>query len=120
MHRDLKPENIMQHGGNTWKIIDMGFSKVIKQHNRIVQRTHVGTPITMAPEILSKTRFYGHKVDIWALGVITYYLLAMKLPFRVDNVVPVPIEVQSAAERFRRECEQVRNLILTQRDTILM
>ena len=41
-----------------------------------------GTPSYMAPEIIQKTISYGPPVDVWACGVILYYLLGGILPFK--------------------------------------
>jgi len=35
----------------------------------------------MAPEIINKEKYCGHHVDIWAIGVIIYAMLAGNLPF---------------------------------------
>ncbi len=59
-------------------LIDFGLSKHFEEsgekHNLIV-----GTPYTVAPEIIKGE--YDEKVDIWALGVITYLLLCGETPF---------------------------------------
>jgi calcium-dependent protein kinase len=43
----------------------------------------VGTPYYMAPEVL--TRKYGPECDIWAVGVIMYFMLSGEMPFTSDN-----------------------------------
>jgi serine/threonine protein kinase len=39
----------------------------------------------MAPEIIQKSISYGTGVDVWACGVILYYLLIGALPFKAQN-----------------------------------
>ena len=36
----------------------------------------------MAPEIVSKTEYYGKPVDIWSLGVLLFVLLNGCFPFK--------------------------------------
>jgi calcium/calmodulin-dependent protein kinase I len=43
-----------------------------------------GTPKFMAPEILNKTG-YGKPVDIWAMGMVTYFLLTGQTLFEDQN-----------------------------------
>ena len=49
-----------------------------------VLTTTCGTPGYMAPEIFKKTG-HGKPVDLWALGVITYFLLCGYTPFDRDS-----------------------------------
>jgi len=83
-HRDLKPENILVESPSFWKIYvsDFGLSKVME--SRLMQ-TVCGTPTFVAPEVLMGMG-YGVEVDLWSLGVITYYLLCGFLPFNGDNI----------------------------------
>ncbi|EGO01237.1 hypothetical protein SERLA73DRAFT_179369 [Serpula lacrymans var. lacrymans S7.3] len=88
VHRDLKPENLLfrNKGDNVEDIMiaDFGLSRVMEE-NKLHQLTEIcGTPGYMAPEIFKKT---GHSkpVDIWAMGVITYFLLAGYTPFDRDS-----------------------------------
>jgi len=82
-HRDLKPENLLLGGksADIIKIADFGLSK---DFEKSFMATHVGTHNYMAPEILLGER-YTSKVDIFAIGVITYMLLAGYYPFEDDN-----------------------------------
>ncbi len=41
----------------------------------------------MAPEILTKGETHNEKVDIWAVSVLTYLLLAQKHPFKTNKIV---------------------------------
>ena len=51
-------------------------------------KTHAGTQIIMAPEILSGKE-YNNKCDLWSLGVIIYQLYTKKPPYtgRFDNEI---------------------------------
>lgn len=79
IHRDLKLENFIfddEHSDNI-RLIDFGLSKHFdhgEKHNLAV-----GTPYTVAPEIIEGE--YDEKVDVWALGIITYLLLCGDPPF---------------------------------------
>jgi calcium-dependent protein kinase len=80
VHRDLKLENFLfDHEGPDaeLKMIDFGLSK----HFNLGEIHHepVGTRYTVAPEVLRGS--YDEKVDIWAIGVITYLLLSGDAPF---------------------------------------
>lgn len=44
----------------------------------------LGTPLYIAPEIISEKK-YDSEVDIWSLGVITYFLICGDPPFDGDT-----------------------------------
>ncbi|KDR77361.1 hypothetical protein GALMADRAFT_246752 [Galerina marginata CBS 339.88] len=87
VHRDLKPENLLfrtQAEDADIMIADFGLSRVMEEE-KLNQLTEIcGTPGYMAPEIFKKTG-HGKPVDIWAMGVITYFLLAGYTPFDRDS-----------------------------------
>lgn len=81
IHRDLKLENILlkSKGSNKVKIADFGISGTTQHIN---PKSCSGTLKYMAPEVLSgNLKEYTASVDIWALGVILYYMLLGSLPF---------------------------------------
>jgi serine/threonine protein kinase len=75
MHRDLKLSNIMIDSNNLIKIIDLGFSTT-KQEDTV----SYGAPHYISPEMWDEKK-YDNKIDMWALGVIFYYLLHGRYPF---------------------------------------
>ena len=79
VHRDIKLENIMMDTQNIIKIIDFGFSLRINDNTKVAM--FCGTPKYMAPEIVAKKSYVPQPVDIWALGVIFYILVAGKFPY---------------------------------------
>ena len=82
VHRDLKPENIFFEDGYV-KIGDYGLSKYISLSRQSCQTISVGTVHYMAPEIGSGR--YHRGIDIYALGVILYEMLAGRVPFSGDS-----------------------------------
>ena len=62
----------------TCKVTDFGFAKVYKQEEKM--KLQLGTAPYMAPELLRRSE-YDETVDIWAIGVMAFYLLFNKLPF---------------------------------------
>ena len=61
-----------------YKIADFGFARSI---GGVGAKTHCGTEKYMAPEIISNS-YYGISVDIWALGVLFYFMLFAEYPFK--------------------------------------
>ncbi|KAJ5129356.1 uncharacterized protein N7515_005395 [Penicillium bovifimosum] len=94
-HRDLKPKNlfVVTRGPNWWvKIGDFGLSKRVERGTTVL-KTINGTPGYIAPEILEQMLEvdgddecgYTFTVDLWSLGVTTFYILTGKLPFPRNN-----------------------------------
>jgi len=69
VYNDLKPENVLVFEDGYVKLSDFGLSRDLKQTNQ--ERMRVGTRMYFAPEIVMGTEC-TKKVDIWALGVLTY------------------------------------------------
>ena len=87
VHRDLKPENLLfrtPEDNADLLIADFGLSRIMDEERFHVLTTTCGTPGYMAPEIFKKTG-HGKPVDLWAIGVITYFLLCGYTPFDRDS-----------------------------------
>ncbi|XP_022038529.1 serine/threonine-protein kinase TIO isoform X3 [Helianthus annuus] len=84
IHRDMKPQNILICAGGVVKLCDFGFARAMS-NNTVVLRTHKGTPLYMAPELV-REKPYDHTVDLWALGVILYELYVGQPPFLAKTI----------------------------------
>jgi serine/threonine-protein kinase len=77
VHRDLKPENLFlaerDRGGPIVKVLDFGIAKVLSERQTLSQELQ-GTPLFMASEQI-EGGVLTTRVDIWALGLIAFYLL---------------------------------------------
>jgi protein-disulfide isomerase len=82
VHRDLKPENIflatprLSGVDLMVKLLDFGIAKVVAESTSS-QTGVMGTPLYMAPEQY-QGRGIGAQTDVWALGLIAFYLLTGK------------------------------------------
>ncbi|KAG0231883.1 hypothetical protein BGX31_005330 [Mortierella sp. GBA43] len=83
----LLPENLLfktSAEDSALLIADFGLSRIIDQEKFHLLTTTCGTPGYMAPEIFQKSG-HGKPVDMWAVGVITYFLLCGYTPFDRQN-----------------------------------
>ena len=81
VHRDLKPENILMTDNSPnadIRLVDFGLGKIIGPGEMCTDP--FGTFSYVAPEVL-KERPYSFKVDLFAIGIIAYLLVAGFLPF---------------------------------------
>ena len=81
IHRDLKPENILmtdESKNADIRLLDFGLSKIVGPNQKCTEP--YGTLSFVAPEIL-RGKPYDKSVDLWSIGIITFFLLCGYLPF---------------------------------------
>jgi eukaryotic-like serine/threonine-protein kinase len=103
VHRDVKPANVVvNRTGTTFdfaKVLDFGLVKLesTRSHdkdavNLTALGTAGGTPAFIAPEVVLGAAETDHRVDIYSLGCVAYWLLTGKVVFESDNVMQVMID----------------------------
>ncbi|HET9275997.1 MAG TPA: protein kinase [Gemmatimonadales bacterium] len=84
VHRDIKPENILLAGRHA-VVTDFGVARALRAagegEEALTQGIAIGTPAYMAPEQATADPGSDHRVDIYAIGVLGYELLAGRPPF---------------------------------------
>jgi serine/threonine protein kinase len=92
-HRDIKPGNILHSEGTEIKIADFGAAI-----NRVSDKTiisNVGSPAFMSPELVSGQAQADHRTDIYALGVVMYYMLLGRPPYQGANAMSVIYQIMN-------------------------
>ncbi|XP_020286800.1 dual serine/threonine and tyrosine protein kinase-like isoform X2 [Pseudomyrmex gracilis] len=81
VHRDIKLKNVLLDTDNRAKLTDLGFCIT----EAMMSGSIVGTPIHMAPELLSG--HYDSSVDVYAFGILFWYICAgkVRLPYAFEQ-----------------------------------
>lgn len=117
MHRDVKCENFLflhKSATSPVKLIDFGLST--KMHEREKMYSIVGTPTYIAPEMIEKIG-YDEKIDVWAVGVMTYFLLTGLYPFMGDTHQTLFLNIKNnnynmkSVEQFKRVSPMCKEFI---------
>jgi serine/threonine protein kinase len=88
VHRDLKPANIIVRPSGEPVVLDFGLALDTSSASlRLTEEGDVlGTPIYMAPEqVEGRLGAIDRRTDVYALGVILYEALTMKVPFEARS-----------------------------------
>jgi tRNA A-37 threonylcarbamoyl transferase component Bud32 len=118
VHRDIKPANVVvSRAGTTFdfaKVLDFGLVKLDSPRGAgkdaitlSAEGNWSGTPGYMAPEMVLGAADTDHRVDLYALGCVAYWLLTGRMVFEGENAMQVMLKhVQAEPERPSLRTEQ--------------
>lgn len=86
LHRDIKPENIMISRNGASKLMDFGLARSIDSLKLTNDRTIIGTPEYISPEIALGKKI-DERSDLYSLGCVMYYMAVGHPPFISEESV---------------------------------
>eukprot|EP01136_Pigoraptor_vietnamica_P027733 Opistho-1_new@84393 len=97
IHRDIKAQNLLFDSFNMVKVADFGFSTITNPSNLL--NTFCGSPPYAAPELFREEVYDGTKVDVWALGILLYFMVTGNMPFEGETVTKLKQQVLAGTHR---------------------
>jgi eukaryotic-like serine/threonine-protein kinase len=84
------------------KVLDFGLVKAVDEGGReatllTAPDSTTGTPAYIAPEVVRGDRVADHRVDIYTLGCVAYWLLTGRLVFQAPNAIQLMYQHANAA-----------------------
>lgn len=85
IHRDLKPQNILIDSDYYPRVCDFGLSRCLPdslaKSTNLSMTKEIGTPLYMAPELISGDSHYDSSVDVYAFAILAYEIVTGKDPY---------------------------------------
>ncbi len=85
VHRDVKPGNLLVNTDGVVKLADFGIAKAAEQSDITKVGSVLGTAAYLSPE-QARGEPAGPVSDLYALGVVSYQLMAGKLPYEAASL----------------------------------
>lgn len=103
VHRDIKPGNMFlttrPDGSRILKVLDFGISKLSGKLDDEGEPTLtasnmvLGSPKYFSPEQVKDAKNVDHRADVWALGLVLYYMLTGRRPFEGETMSAVCVAI---------------------------
>lgn len=102
IHRDIKLENILLDKNLHIKLCDFEFATNAEFSNEVG-----GTFEYYSPEMIKctedKTAYYDNKIDIWAIGIVTYCILFKQFPFLDSSILGMFDKIKNTNLQFPKD-----------------
>jgi serine/threonine-protein kinase len=97
VHRDVKPGNLLRsRDGGQVKLADFGIAKAAEHSDMTKVGSVLGTAAYLSPE-QARGEPAGPASDLYALGVVSYQLLAGRLPFEAASLTDLARQQDTTA-----------------------
>ena len=111
IHRDIKSHNVFLTNDGMVKLGDFGISRIL-EHSKSRASSVSGTVYYFSPEMI-KGEKYDESTDMWSLGVLLYYMCALKYPFKGNSVEDIAQKILEAKPGSIPEhyCKDLKDII---------
>ena len=116
IHRDLKPANLLFNERNDIYLSDFGIAKNLEQPSGFTATDMVlGTVDYMSPEQIQSSKNLDARTDLYAMGVVLFYMVVGNLPFKRETMIgtamahlsdPIP-SVETEIPKFYSEWDAI-------------
>eukprot|EP00928_Gymnodinium_smaydae_P031514 TRINITY_DN23105_c0_g1_i1.p1 TRINITY_DN23105_c0_g1~~TRINITY_DN23105_c0_g1_i1.p1 ORF type:complete len:617 (+),score=137.84 TRINITY_DN23105_c0_g1_i1:102-1952(+) len=100
IHRDVKPENVVIALSGRPVLLDFGIACYVHELHADKVKALCGTPGYMAPEVIAALK-YDTRADLFSVGSLIYYCLALKIPFHTSAMTPESVLAKSFKCKFK-------------------
>jgi len=88
IHRDIKPANLLFNERGDAYLSDFGIAKNLDQPGGLTATDVIlGTVDYMSPEQINSSKNLDGRTDVYAMGVVLFYMLTGTLPFKRETIV---------------------------------
>jgi WD40 repeat protein len=108
IHRDIKPQNILLDKRGNYLLADFGLATAISS---TATSTMIHTPVTGTPLYMAPEQWEGDTAkasDIYALGVLTFQMLAGETPFKGNSMALAYQHIEGAIPKLSDRTAHVR------------
>jgi serine/threonine-protein kinase len=93
VHRDVKPGNLLVSDNEVVKLADFGIARAADQSSITQVGSVLGTAAYLSPE-QARGDEAGPRADLYSLGVVTYQLIAGRLPYEASSLSELALKQQ--------------------------
>jgi serine/threonine-protein kinase len=105
VHRDVKPGNLLRgRDGGQVKLADFGIAKATEHSDMTKVGSVLGTAAYLSPE-QARGESAGPASDLYALGVVSYQLLAGRLPYEAASLTDLARQQDTVAPPLLHEVD---------------